>query len=128
MLQIIGIYLLKVMICSALLLTYYWVALRNKRFHYYNRFYLLLAVVLSFTVPLLNLQWFNFSSNNSQAITLLNVMYGNGEADVTFASKGFKLNWQDIISIAAFAITVFFLLVLAYRILKIYQIKKSFPV
>ncbi len=128
MLQIIAVYLLKVLICSALLLAYYWVALRNKRFHYYNRFYLLMAVVLSFTVPLLNLQWFSFSSNNMQAITLLNVMYGNGEADVTLAGKGFQLDWQDAVSLAAFAITTFFLLMLAYRILKIYQIKRSFPV
>lgn len=128
MLQIIAVYLLKVLICSALLLTYYWAALRNKRFHYYNRFYLLLAVALSFTVPLLNLQWFSLSSNSTQAITLLNVMYGNGEEDVTLSSKGFQLNWQEMVSIAAFAITVFFLLVLAYRIFKIYQVKKSFPV
>lgn len=128
MLQTIAIYLFKVMICSALLLAYYWVALRNKRFHYYNRFYLLMAVVLSIAVPLLNLQWFSFSSNNTQAITLLNVMYGTGEEDVTFAGKGFQLNWQDMISIAAFAITTLFLLVLAHRILKIYQIKKRFPV
>ncbi|HRH49581.1 MAG TPA: N-acetylmuramoyl-L-alanine amidase [Panacibacter sp.] len=128
MLQIIAVYLLKVLICSALLLTYYWAALRNKRFHYYNRFYLLLAVALSFTVPLLNLQWFSLISNNTQAITLLNVMYGKGEEDVTLSSKGFQLNWQDMVSIASLAITVFFLLVLTFRILKIYQIKRSFPV
>jgi len=128
MLQIIGIYLLKVMICSALLLTYYWVALRNKRFHYYNRFFLLMAVALSFTVPLLNLQWFSFSSNNTQAITLLNVMHGTGEEGVTFASKGFQLNWWQLLSFLPFLITAFFLLLLAYRIVKIYQIKRSFPV
>ena len=128
MLQIIGIYLLKVMICSALLLTYYWVALRNKRFHYYNRFFLLMAVVLSFTVPLLNLHWFSFSSNNTQAITLLNVMHGTGEEGVTFASKGFQLNWWQLLSFLPFLITAFFLLLLAYRIVKIYQIKRSFPV
>lgn len=128
MLQIIAVYLLKVLICSALLLAYYWVALRNKRFHYYNRFYLLLAVALSFAVPLLNLQWFSFSSNNTQAITLLNVMYGTGEEDATLTAKGFQLNWRDTLSVVPFIITAFFLLLLAYRIIKIYQIKKSFPV
>ncbi len=128
MLQILAIYLLKVLICSALLLAYYWVALRNKRFHYYNRFYLLMTVVLSFAVPLLNLQWFTFSSNNAQAITLLNVMYGTGEEDVMLAGKGFQLNWQDLLSVITLIITIFFLLLLAYRIIKIYQIKTNFPV
>ncbi|HRI20444.1 MAG TPA: M56/M15 family metallopeptidase, partial [Panacibacter sp.] len=128
MLQIIAVYLLKVLICSALLLAYYWAALRNKRFHYYNRFYLLLAVILSFAIPLLDLQWFSFSSSNKQAITILSVMYGTGEGAVMPAGKGFQLNWQDMLFVIPFMITVFFLLLLAYRIIKIYQIKKRFPV
>ncbi len=128
MLQIIAIYLLKVLICSGLLLAYYWVALRNKRFHYYNRFYLLMAVALSFSVPLFNLQWFSFRSNNTQAITILNVMYGTAEEDGIAASKGFQLNWQDMLSVVPFIITIFFLVLLAYRIIKIYQIKRSYPV
>ncbi len=33
-----AIYLLKVIICSAFLLGYYWVVLRNKTFHQWNRF------------------------------------------------------------------------------------------
>ena len=128
MLQIISIYVLKVMICSALLLAYYWVALRNKRFHYYNRFYLLLSVVLSFIVPLLNLHWFSISSDNSKAITILNVMYGNGEEVESAAGKGFQLNWQDVVSILALTITLLSLCLLAYRIFKIYKIKNKFPV
>jgi hypothetical protein len=47
-------YLLKVIMCSALLFVYYRIALRNKVFHQWNRFYLLLGVLLSLVLPLCN--------------------------------------------------------------------------
>jgi TonB family protein len=48
-------YLLKMMVCSGILYGYYYVALRNNRFHQWNRYYLLLATLLSLTLPLLQL-------------------------------------------------------------------------
>ncbi len=48
-------YLLKVILCSGVLLGYYWLFLRNKVFHRYNRFYLLAAVVLSISLPLVKI-------------------------------------------------------------------------
>lgn len=53
----IAYYLLKVMICSGILLGYYWLALRNKIFHHYNRFYLLAVVVLSLAVPVIKISF-----------------------------------------------------------------------
>ena len=44
-------YCLKMLLCSIVLMGYYWVALRNERFHHWNRFYLLSAFVLSVVVP-----------------------------------------------------------------------------
>ncbi|QGW26905.1 M56 family metallopeptidase [Phnomibacter ginsenosidimutans] len=49
------LYLLKMLLCSAVLLGYYWVALRNERFHQWNRFYLLSAMLLSVLVPFMNI-------------------------------------------------------------------------
>lgn len=46
-------YLLKLIVCSGILFLYYLVALRNKAFHQWNRFYLLLSVVVSVLLPLL---------------------------------------------------------------------------
>ena len=48
-------YLFKVFICSGVLVGYYWLALRNKVFHQYNRFYLLASVLLSLLVPLIEI-------------------------------------------------------------------------
>lgn len=49
------IYLLKVIIFSAVFYGYYLLALRDKNFHQYNRYYLLSAIVLSTLMPLLKL-------------------------------------------------------------------------
>lgn len=48
-------YLLQVIICSGILYGYYHFALRNKKFHLYNRFYLLLASLISVVLPFLNI-------------------------------------------------------------------------
>lgn len=48
-------YLVKVIICSGILYAYYHLALRNNRFHQWNRFYLLLCTILSLVVPLLRI-------------------------------------------------------------------------
>lgn len=49
-------YLLKVILCSGILFGYYYLFLRNKRFHHYNRFYLLAALALSMVLPLIRIQ------------------------------------------------------------------------
>lgn len=48
-------YLLQVTICSAVLFAYYQIALRNKRFHQYNRYYLLGVLLLSWLIPLVKI-------------------------------------------------------------------------
>ncbi|MBC9932445.1 M56 family metallopeptidase [Chitinophaga qingshengii] len=49
------IYLEKVVLCSALLYGYYHLALRNNRFHQWNRYYLVLITLVSLGVPLLKI-------------------------------------------------------------------------
>ena len=48
-------YLLQVIIISGVLYGYYHFALRNKKFHRYNRFYLLAATAISILIPFLNI-------------------------------------------------------------------------
>ena len=49
------IYLLQVILCSALFAGCYWLFLRNERFYHWNRFYIAASVVLSIFIPLLNI-------------------------------------------------------------------------
>ncbi|MEZ2445244.1 TonB family protein [Chitinophaga sp. RCC_12] len=48
-------YLSKVIICSAVLYGYYYIALRNNRFHQWNRYYLVLITLVSLLTPLLQI-------------------------------------------------------------------------
>ena len=48
-------YLLKMTVCSAVLLLYYLVALRNKSFNRYNRLFLLISVAISLILPLIHI-------------------------------------------------------------------------
>jgi TonB family protein len=49
------LYLLKMLLCSGILYGYYRAALYNERFHQWNRFYLLGAMLLSIVVPLIEI-------------------------------------------------------------------------
>lgn len=49
------IFLTKVIICSAAFFGYYFFFLRNKRFHQYNRYYLLIGAALSILLPLVQI-------------------------------------------------------------------------
>lgn len=62
------IYILKAILVSGILLGYYWIGLRNTRFHYYNRFYLVGTVLLGLALPLLDLQWFTVSAPESAPV------------------------------------------------------------
>lgn len=66
-------YLLQVIIASAILYLYYHVALRNKKFHQYNRFYLLAAVVVSLLVPFLKIPVY-FSTQATQSSFVLQTL------------------------------------------------------
>ena len=91
--QAILIYLLKVIICSAILFLYYHIALHNKRFHYYNRFYLLMSVALSLLLPFLNITLWQFDSSNRQVIQLMNVVAVN-TTEVSTNRKTYMLSWN----------------------------------
>lgn len=53
------LYFLKVFLYSGILFGYYWLFLRNRRFHHYNRYYLLATLVLSVTLPFIKIPVFN---------------------------------------------------------------------
>jgi len=61
-------YFIKTVLCSGTLLAYYWLFLRNQRFHQYNRFYLLATLVLSLALPLFRLPIFFNTREKAQSI------------------------------------------------------------
>ena len=91
-------YLLKVLLCSGILYTYYHFALRNKVFHQWNRFYLLGIIPLSIMLPLLNISMVAPVQHDSRIISALEIVTGADEfvksADVQSSSRFSFACWR----------------------------------
>jgi N-acetylmuramoyl-L-alanine amidase len=86
----IGIYLIKTVFISGLLFGYFWLFLRNRSFHRFNRIFLISIPVLSLLLPSFhfNLPGFWNPSTGGSPIRLLGVGQGRLEEAVTvYASK-----------------------------------------
>ena len=62
--MIVLIYILKLLGCSAILTAYYYFVLRNRSFHLYNRYFLLLTLILSVTLPFVRIPFLDYSVNS----------------------------------------------------------------
>jgi len=122
-------YLLKVIICSGILCGYYYLALRNKIFHRWNRFYLLAAVVLSLIVPVMKINIFQSSNEDKGAVVkMLQTINSSDEIIIEYGRhSGLQLNSENIISAIYFLITIAFLSVFFLALHKIYRLKKMYP-
>jgi len=116
-------YLLKVIICSGLLYFYYLLALRNKRFHQYNRWYLLSVIGLSFIIPLIKITLWKQPEPQGimKVITFVN------RADAYVVSNTRQLNWSEIVSVAFAIVSFVFLLSVIISLIKIFLLVKSNP-
>ncbi|MFI5192581.1 MAG: N-acetylmuramoyl-L-alanine amidase [Chitinophagales bacterium] len=107
------LYLIKTILVAGLLLGYYWLFLRNKSFHRYNRYFLLCIPAISMLFPLLrlNLPLFWWQTANENSIHLLGVVNGNLEEAVTiYASQGFwrSFPWETVCFLITMLISLFF--------------------
>src|SRR5687768_16151127 len=68
------LFVLKSTIVSGVLCTWYMLALRNKRLHRYNRFFLLFALYASIHVPLLDFTWSPAYEQTPQLFTSAKVL------------------------------------------------------
>lgn len=78
------IYAVKVVLISGVATAYYYLALRNKLFHHWNRFYLLLTVLLSLLLPFIKVNWWQPVDDRTAVIRMLQTVQGDEEI-VVFA-------------------------------------------
>jgi TonB family protein len=124
----------KLLLSTGLLFGYYYLFLRNKRFHHYNRFYLLAAVLISLIIPVINIPVDIFWANqqHSTLIRTLKVINVNGwEEPVTiYAHQNFWSKWMSIQNGLYFiylAGLVTGLIILIRTIFYISRLKKKYP-
>ncbi len=103
----IAYYLLKMLICSGILVGYYYIGLRNKLFHQWNRFYLLLTVVVSIVFPLLYIPLFDAGS---QTNTLEHMV-------VTISASEFLLLQQKVATTPFWQLATLFIYIIVVAVL-----------
>ncbi|MFN5376997.1 MAG: N-acetylmuramoyl-L-alanine amidase [Chitinophagaceae bacterium] len=100
--QIIFFYILKVAVCSALLYGYYLAVLKDRQFHHYNRFYLLAVFLISWIIPLIEIELTPFQG----ATTPVTYQLAEVIADNNSSFEGMVIeaqsyfNWHWILALA----------------------------
>lgn len=122
-------YLLKVVICSALLYSYYLVALRNKQFHQYNRFYLMGVSVLSWIVPFLKINIIR-----EQVLSAPKVMHfanviaeNNSTIEQEVVLKNSQFTWDNLLLFIGFTISFLFVVRFVKSLWHIRKLIKQYP-
>ena len=127
------VYFLKVIVCSIVLLGYYFIALRNKVYHHYNRIYLLFSIIASWIIPALS---FNFlieqDAVSSPIYSIINYASQHSNINELNTTEFFVNTKPNNISIQNIALVIFcivsinFLFVLMTSFFKIYRLKKKY--
>ncbi len=122
-------YMLKVIICSGILFAYYWLFLRNKIFHGYNRFYLLVAMMLSLLLPLLKINFWQPATQANQAIRVLQAV-SIGDDYMSNVVVATRSNWslEQLYAMAYWFVSIIFLLVMLRTLFLIRALLKQYPV
>ncbi len=118
--QALLLYVLKSFFISGIFVVYYWLALRNKNFNYYNRFYLLLSMACSVFIPLFNFNWFTIEK---QDLPVSNETLHFISTQIT-STRSTSFSWQEIVLYVSIGISLLLLILFAINISKVYQLKK----
>jgi hypothetical protein len=130
------VYLLQMIITSGILYGYYHFFLRNKIFHRYNRYYLLMVVVISIVIPFLNIPVYftNEDTDNSFVMQTLSVIASPAQEETTISvvaqstQTGYNwFSWQNIFYAVYFLIAIAFITRILLSVRKIKIISKNYP-
>jgi hypothetical protein len=115
------LYFGKVIICSGVMFLYYQIALKDKTFHHYNRFYLLAMMVVSMILPLLKIEYFTIEFSDEVFVVLNKIQTFTDSKNTNDGISYLKyINW-GIAGIAAILLCK-----LLFGIFKIIRFKSQF--
>ena len=119
-------YILKVLIVSGILTGYYFLALKDKVFHRWNRFYLLLTVCLSLLLPLVSINIFSGGSDQGNIARALQTITMQDEIVIEMGRKS-ALNANVLLMYGYLLISLFFVVRLVSSFIQIGGIRKRYP-
>lgn len=122
----IAYYFLQVIVCSAVMMGYYWLVLRNKRFHQYNRFYLLAIALLSWVVPLIKIKWGRqVLGTDPRMMQFLSVVAdNNSQIEENLTRQGFQWSWDAAAGFMYVTIAGILFLGMLRAFFRLYQLLK----
>lgn len=118
------LYLIKSILCSAAFIIVYHLFLENEKMHRFNRFYLLIAIPLTFIVPLLT---FKIESSNTLIENLPLLLQDPDVAAPLLENtpithrESYTLNWPWLLSAAYSIVCILLLLRFLHNLIKIIQ-------
>jgi N-acetylmuramoyl-L-alanine amidase len=122
-------YLLKVVLCSTILYTYYWFVLRNKQFHQYNRYYLMGISVLSWIVPFIKINIIK-----EQVFSAPKILYyadviadKNSSLEKEVVLKSAQFTWDNVLLIIASIISLLFIIRFLKSLWNIRKLIRKYP-
>ncbi|HLY71189.1 MAG TPA: M56 family metallopeptidase [Puia sp.] len=123
------LYFGKVICVSGILYGYYWFALRNKQFHLYNRFYLIVAVLTSIILPCINICLLDMNPTGTAKILHV-ISVGSWQDAVIITPHHPKLfsllSWQNLLYAFYNIVSLFLILILAKNMRYVFQITKKY--
>ena len=119
------IYIIKLVVVSGIFYAYYFLLLRNRKLHTYNRFFILTGFVLSLVIPLLHFEFVRSSAVvSSPAIKLLSVINAGGNEPLpSVAVSGIYVS--DLLWFAYSSVAAILFAALAVKIFRLYAIRRS---
>jgi len=118
--EAVYIYILKSILVSGILMGYYWLALRNTRFHYYNRFYLISTIMLSLVLPILDFNWFTVYEPSSVSAKEV-LIFIDRPGRMVPSEKAFS--YEKLLFVGLLLISFVLVAMMIHGIRKIYSIK-----
>lgn len=129
MIHTLVLFFIKSVACSALMLGYYRLFLRNRPMHVYNRFYLLFTALMSLLLPLLHFEWTVTQQHTIAPIfRMLEVTGGSFNESQEPAIQTSSLSFDGIMITLYFAVSSFLLALSVYRVITVLRIKRRYPV
>lgn len=118
------VYLLKVITCSGILFAYYLLALKNRKLHSFNRFYVLVAALFSIVLPLLHFSLYRVGNISSHTgIALLQVFNADSAEKALNTSASSHMNAWLIAPLVYLSGSVILFIFLLRSIVFVYQLK-----
>lgn len=120
-------FILKVLIVSGILTGYYFLALKDKTFHKWNRFYLLFTIVLSLCLPFISIDISAPAAEPGTAIKVLQAVTMQDEIIIEMSQKNSYLNTNNLIISGYIFISFILFAALLKTLFRIIRIKRNFP-